>query len=79
MNTKTKRFLLLVASCSVLGIFLGGATSWKENNLCLSEKIMSSECLTQDPVSHIIQGMSSGLMAGVGAAFGVSWQYRHEE
>ncbi|MBE9005980.1 hypothetical protein IQ259_13200 [Fortiea sp. LEGE XX443] len=79
MDRKTKRLLLLVASCSIAGVILGGTSSWAESNLCLRASQVTSDCLTQDPIEKTIQGMSTGLIAGAGAAFGVAWNMRHED
>jgi hypothetical protein len=76
MERKTKRLLLLVVFCSLTGVILGGTASWAESNLCLEAKTVTSDCLTQDPIQKTIQGMSTGLVAGAGAAFGVAWQLR---
>ncbi len=78
MDTKTKRLLLLVISCSAAGVILGGVTSWGESSLCLQNKDITSECITQNPLNKALEGMSNGLLAGVGAAFGVAWQLRHD-
>ncbi|MGF1990854.1 hypothetical protein VF14_21430 [Nostoc linckia z18] len=78
-NRKTRRLLLLVVSCSITGVILGGTASWAESNLCLQDSKVTSDCLTQDPVEKTIQGMSTGLLAGAGAAFGAAWQLRHED
>ncbi|MDF2387647.1 hypothetical protein JMG10_39750 [Nostoc ellipsosporum NOK] len=79
MDRKTKRLLLLVVSCSVAGVILGGTTSWAESNLCLRADQVTSDCLTQNPIEKTIQGMSTGLVAGAGAAFGVAWNARHQD
>lgn len=79
MDRKTKRLLLLVASCSVAGVVLGGTASWAESNLCLQANNVTSECLTQNPIQKTVEGMSTGLLAGAGAAFGVAWNVRHED
>lgn len=80
MDGKTKRFLLLVVSCSAAGVFLGGTASWAESYQCLEASNVTSECLTQDPGVKTLQGMSTGLIAGAGAAFGAAWQIlRHED
>ncbi|MBD2775338.1 hypothetical protein [Iningainema tapete] len=79
MDRKTKRLLLLVVSCSVTGVILGGTTSWAESNMCLQATTVTNECLTQSPVEKTIQGMSTGLVAGAGAAFGAVWQMRRHE
>ncbi|MBD2344815.1 hypothetical protein [Anabaena subtropica] len=79
MDRKTKRLLLLVASCSVAGVVLGGTASWAQSNLCLQADKVTSECLTQDPIQETVEGMSTGLLAGAGAAFGVAWNVRHQD
>jgi len=79
MDRKTKRLLLLVISCSVTGVVLGGTTSWAESNLCLQSSRVTNECLKQNPITKTIEGMSAGLLAGAGAAFGAAWQLRSED
>jgi hypothetical protein len=79
MDRKTKRLLLLVASCSATGVILGGTTSWAQSTLCLQADKVTNECLTQNPIQKTVEGMSTGLLAGAGAAFGVAWNLRHHE
>ncbi|MEH2064229.1 MAG: hypothetical protein V7K50_18515 [Nostoc sp.] len=79
MARKTQRLLLLIICCSVTGVILGGTAGWAESNLCLGDSKVTSECLTQDPIQKTIEGMSTGLLAGAGAAFGAVWQLRHED
>lgn len=77
-DIKTKRLLLLVVSCSLAGVIVGGTASWAESNSCLQASTVTSECLTQDQTTKTIEGMSTGLIVGAGAAFGAAWQHRHE-
>lgn len=79
MDIKTKRLLLLVVSCSLAGVILGGTSSWAQSKMCFQASTVTSECLTQDRKSKTIEGMSTGLLAGAGAAFGVAWQHWHED
>lgn len=79
MDRKTKRLWLLVISCSATGVVLGGSASWAESRQCLQAHKVTSECLTQEPVAETLQGMSTGLIAGAGAAAGAAWQLRHED
>ena len=79
MDRKTKRLMLLIVSCSATGVILGGTASWANSNQCLQASTVTSECLTQDPDTKTIQGMSTGLIAGAGAALGAAWQLRHED
>jgi hypothetical protein len=79
MARKTNHLLLLIVSCSVLGVILGGTASWAESNQCLQANTVTSECLTQDPVAKTFQGMSTGLIAGAGAAVGAAWHLRNED
>ncbi|MBE9058388.1 hypothetical protein [Sphaerospermopsis sp. LEGE 08334] len=79
MDRKTKRLLLLVVSCSLSGVILGGTASWAESKMCLGADTITSECATQNPVEKTIQGMSTGLLAGAGAAFGAAWNLRHQD
>ena len=79
MDRKRNRLLLLIVSCSMTGVILGGTASWAESNQCLKANTVTSECLTQDPVTKTVQGMSTGLIAGAGAAVGAAWHLRHED
>jgi len=79
MDRKMRRFLLLIVSCSVTGVILGGTASWAESSLCLQDNKVTSECLTQNPIEKTIQGMSTGFLAGAGAACGAVWRLRHED
>jgi hypothetical protein len=79
MDRKKNRLLLLIVSCSMTGVILGGTASWAESNQCFQANTVTSECLTQDPVTKTIQGMSTGLIAGAGAAVGAAWHLRHED
>ncbi len=74
-----KRLLLLVVSCSVPGVILGGTSGWVESKMCLNADRVTSECLTQNQVERTIQGMSKGLLAGAGAAFSAAWNLKHNE
>ncbi|MBW4630815.1 MAG: hypothetical protein KME30_02580 [Iphinoe sp. HA4291-MV1] len=80
---ETKRLLLLVVSCSLAGVIVGGIASWAEGNWCLQASTVTSECLTQDQITRTIKGMSTGLVAGAGAAFGAAfgaaWQHGHKD
>jgi hypothetical protein len=79
MARKTQRLLLLIISCSMTGVILGGTAGWAESNLCLEDSKVTSECLTQNPIQKTIQGMSTGLLAGAGAGFGAVWHLRNED
>ncbi|MHC5719393.1 MAG: hypothetical protein ACYTX0_46930 [Nostoc sp.] len=79
MVRKNKRLLLLVVCCSITGVILGGTAGWAESSLCLDDSKVTNECLTQNPIQKTIEGMSTGLLGGAGAAFGAVWQLRHED
>jgi hypothetical protein len=79
MDRKTRRLLILVISCSVSGVILGGTSSWAESKMCMRADTITSECITQSAVEKTIQGMSTGLLAGAGAAFGAAWNLRHQD
>lgn len=79
MDRKTKRLALLVVSCSAAGVILGGSASWADSNQCWQSNTVTSDCLTQDPVVKTMQGMSTGLIAGVVAAAAAVWQIKHED
>lgn len=74
MNMKTGRFCLFIAGCSIAGVILGGTASQAEIRQCLTAELPTHECLTQNPVHETIEGMSFGLIAGLGAALGATWQ-----
>lgn len=74
MGNNSKRFWLLVTLCGIAGIATGATTSQAAINQCLSDETPSYECLTQNPETKRIEGMSMGLIAGVSAAVGAAWQ-----
>lgn len=76
---KINRFMILIVTCSAAGVVLGGTASWAETNQCLYAETPTSACVTRDPVINTLQGMSTGLVAGVAAAFGATWQIKHED
>ncbi len=78
MGIKNKRLLILIATCSIAGVILGGTSSWASTNQCLQAKNLTNECLTQDPVTKTIQGLSVGLLAGAGAAAGAAFQVKRQ-
>lgn len=78
MGIKNNRFLILIATCSVAGVILGGTTSWAYSNQCLQAENLTSQCLTQDPLVQTMQGMSVGLLAGAGAAVGAALQRKRQ-
>lgn len=79
MGRKNNRLLILIASCSIAGVVLGGTASWAQSNHCLQAKNLTSDCLTQDPLTKTIEGMSVGFFAGAGAAAGAAFQLRRQE
>jgi len=79
MDRKLNRVILLIVACSATGVVLGGTASWADSNQCLQAKNVTSECLTQDPSLKTLQGMSTGLIAGAGAALGAIWQIKQDE
>jgi hypothetical protein len=80
MGRKQLRPLLtMVFACSAAGIFLGGTASWAETNRCIQASAPSADCLTKNPIVQTIEGMSVGLVAGVGAAVGAAWQAKKQK
>jgi hypothetical protein len=71
---KSRSVFTLIVACSAAGVVLGGTASWADSNSCLQEASPSAQCLTKSPVTRTIEGMSVGLVAGVGAALGAAWQ-----
>lgn len=78
MVAKTNRLIVLITACSAAGAVLGGVSNWVDSHQCLHARNLTNQCLTQDPVYSAIQGMSIGLIAGAGAAFGATRQLKQE-
>lgn len=74
MDRKMNRLVIFIATCSAIGVVLGGTASLAESNQCMAATTPTSECLTQDPMMKTVEGMSFGLLAGAGAAVGATWQ-----
>jgi hypothetical protein len=75
-NKNYRPLLLMVVLCSTAGVVLGGTSSWAESNQCLNAPVVTNKCLTQDAMSRTLEGMGTGLLAGMGAAIGVAWHVR---
>ncbi len=65
--------------CSAAGVVLGGSASWAESAQCMQDKVVTNQCLTQDPVRKTGEGMIAGMLAGAGAAAGATWNQRKRE
>mgnify|MGYP001792440347 CR=1 FL=1 len=78
MGRKDYRFLILIATCSIAGVILGGTSSWAQSKQCLQAEHLTNECLTQSPLQKTIEGMSVGLLAGAGAAAAAAFQIKRE-
>lgn len=78
MGRKDYRFLILIATCSIAGVILGGTSSWAQSKQCLQAELLTNECLTQSPLQKTIEGMSMGLVAGAGAAAAAAFQIKRE-
>jgi hypothetical protein len=79
MGRKPKQFLMLIVACSATGVVLGGTASWAESNQCWQAESPTNQCLTQNPIIQTFQGMSTGLIAGAGAAIGAAWQIQQKD
>ena len=79
MVRKTSRLFILVVTCSAVGVVLGGTASQAEINQCQNATSVTNECLTQDPFSKTLEGMSVGLLAGAGAALGATFQIKQKD
>jgi len=75
---KSRAFLIMVLVCSTAGVVLGGTSSWAESNRCMQAEVLTKDCVTKSPVVKTIEGMGVGLLAGVGAAIGATWQARQK-
>ncbi len=73
-----RAFLIMVLLCSIAGVILGGTSSWAESNSCLQADVVTSECITKSPQQKTIEGMSVGLVAGIGAAVAATWQAKNK-
>lgn len=73
---KNRSVLTLILVCGAAGVVLGGTSSWAESNSCLQAAAPSTQCLKESPMTRTIEGMSVGLVAGMGAALGAAWQAR---
>jgi hypothetical protein len=78
MDRKNRRFLILITTCSIAGVILGGTSSWAQSSQCFQAQNVTNECLTQNPLNKTIEGMSVGLVAGVGAAVGAAFQIKRQ-
>ena len=79
MGRKNQRpFILMAVLCSAAGVVLGGTASWAESSRCLQDMAPSNECLTKAPAIRVIEGMSVGLLSGLGAAVGATWQAKRD-
>lgn len=76
---KANRFFLYILACSTVGVVLGGTASWAESNRCWLAESPSKQCITQSPILSTIQGMSTGLIAGMCAGLGATWQMNRED
>ena len=79
MGKNHRPFLLMVLLCSSAGVVLGGTSSWAESSQCLQQKVVTNQCLVQDPVTKTFEGMGTGLLAGMGAAAGVTWSHKRKK
>lgn len=73
---KDHSFLIMVLVCSTAGAVLFGTASWAESNSCLQDEALTPECLTKNPATKTLEGVGLGLVAGVGAAVGATWNAR---
>ncbi len=76
MGIKKHRSFLLILLCSTAGVIVGGTASWAESSQCLQAKVLTNQCLTQEPIVKTLEGMATGMIAGVGAGAGAAWNAR---
>jgi len=55
-------------------VVLGGTASQAQSDQCLQTAAPTLDCLTQSPTTKILEGMSTGLVAGTGAGIGATWR-----
>jgi hypothetical protein len=69
---------IVILTCSVIGVVLGGTSSWAQSKTCLQSEVPSADCLKKSPTVRTAEGMSVGLVAGMSAAIGATWQARRQ-
>jgi LPXTG-motif cell wall-anchored protein len=42
----------------------------------MQDKVVTNQCLTENPVRKTGEGMMAGMLAGAGAAVGATWSQR---
>jgi hypothetical protein len=67
---------IVILACSVVGVVLGGTSSWAQSQSCLETDTPSGDCLKKSPLLRTAEGMSVGLVAGMSGAIGATWQAR---
>jgi hypothetical protein len=72
MTNNVQRFCFLLATCSILGLGLGAATSQTAQAQCFDAQ-STDRCFTDTADSRLVEGMVQGVMVGVCAAVAVSW------
>jgi len=72
--SKKHRLVLFIVFCSGVGVVLGGTASQAQSDHCLQTAVPTLDCLTQPPATKILEGMSTGLVAGTGAGIGATWR-----
>lgn len=68
----------MISVCSVAGAVLFGTAGWAESNTCLQSEAVTQECLTKSPTTKTLEGMGFGVLAGIGAAIGATWQIKRK-
>lgn len=79
MGIKLNRSLIFIVACSAVGVILGGTASWAESTQCLQAENPTSECVMKDPITKTVEGMSSGFLAGAGAAIGATLHLKSKD
>nr|WP_290227912.1 hypothetical protein [Trichocoleus desertorum] len=79
MGRKINRSVIFIVACSAVGVILGGTASWADSSRCLQSETPTNTCLTQDPAVKTVEGMSSGLLAGAGAALGATFHLNRKD
>ncbi|MUG92080.1 hypothetical protein F7734_06255 [Scytonema sp. UIC 10036] len=71
MDSKERRFLIFLCLCGLAGMLVGGSFAWIENSKCKMTSL-AIRCSTTASVDRVINGMATGLSAGIGASIAIA-------
>jgi hypothetical protein len=77
VNQNEKRLLLFVTSCAVAGLAVGGISGFTNKPSCNDYNVR--QCFTEEPLYRTVKGMTTGMGAGIGAAFAIHFGMSYKE